>query len=47
MTKKIYQEPEMSVITLGLDSSVLTGSVQYSYSPEGEDATWGSEYNPW
>lgn len=38
---KIYQEPEVKVVTLCFEGSVLVGSVQ------GEDVTIGDEFDPW
>lgn len=46
--KSIYQEPEVSVIALCLDSSVMAGSVAYSTDAiSGEEVIWGTEFNPW
>lgn len=44
---KIYQEPEVKVVTLCFEGSVLVGSVQQDGNASGEDITWGNEYDPW
>ena len=46
MTKKIYQEPEMKVVALHLEGSVLSGSTVLE-GLTGEDITYGDEFNPW
>ena len=45
--KKIYQEPEVKVITLCFEGSVLVGSVQAGGNASGEDITWGDSHDPW
>jgi hypothetical protein len=42
---KIYQEPEVKVVNLCFEGSVLVGSVQGG--AKGEDVTVGEEYDPW
>lgn len=44
---KIYQEPEIRVISLVLEGSVLAGSVQTGADATGEDVTFGEEFDPW
>lgn len=46
MTKKIYQEPEMKVVALHLEGSVLSASTILN-EMSGEDITYGDEVNPW
>lgn len=48
MTKnKNYQEPEVSVVSLDLEGSVLAGSVQRNGTATGEDVTYGDVFDPW
>ena len=48
MTKnKIYQEPEVKVVTLCFEGSVLVGSVQTEMGATGENITYGDEFDPW
>lgn len=48
MTKnKIYLEPEVRVVELSLEGSVLAGSVQKEVGASGEDITWGDQFDPW
>ena len=44
---KIYQEPEVKVVNLCFEGSVLVGSVQQDGNASGEDITWGDEFDPW
>ena len=44
---KIYQEPEVKVVALCFEGSVLVGSVQTGGNASGEDITWGDEFDPW
>ena len=48
MTKnKNYQEPEVSVVSLDLEGSVLAGSVLKEGTATGEDVTYGDVFDPW
>lgn len=47
MTMKIYQEPEVKVVALHLEGSVLSGSTLRENSASGEDATLGDIFDPW
>lgn len=45
--RKIYQEPQVNVIELSLEGSILADSVQKTLWSIGEDVTFGEEFNPW
>ena len=48
MTKKDYLAPEVTEISLHLESSVLSGSYEFTTgNSTGEGVTWGDEFDPW
>ena len=46
MTKKNYLEPEVKIIALHLEGSVLSGSTLID-DLSGEDIKFGDEFDPW
>lgn len=47
MTKtKNYLTPEVEIIALNLEGSVLAGSTTVD-GASGENITWGDEFDPW
>ena len=44
---KNYLKPEVEVLALILEESVLTGSTLVNGNASGENITWGDEYDPW
>ena len=47
MTKnKIYETPELEVLALAVEGSVLAGST-LADGATGEGITWGNEFDPW
>lgn len=45
--KKNYLKPEVEVLALILEESVLTGSTLVDGNTSGENITWGEEFDPW
>lgn len=47
MTKdKIYEKPQLEVLALAIEGSVLAGSTLVD-GASGEDITWGETFDPW
>ena len=47
MTKnKIYETPQLEVLALAIEGSVLSGSTLVN-GASGENITWGDEFDPW
>lgn len=48
MTKdKIYEKPQLEVLALAIEGSVLAGSTLVDGNASGEGITWGDEFDPW
>ena len=48
MTKnKIYEKPELEVLALAVEGSVLAGSTLANGNASGEDIKWGDTFDPW